>query len=111
MTKNFQHRDKFFYVTPQNLPNFDDYGYQDRRCIGINLEDFWHDEGIFRVEIEGGMYEISALTAIMLARKYTLKSGTMPNLIPLQEFRCVQKPFPKAFSEKKKEPKNQGKLF
>lgn len=82
------HRDKFFWVA-QSLFN---WPYQDRRAIGVKLSDAWFkNKPIYRFEINGEIYEIERAKAEYLGKKYTLKYGALPNILPLSEFRQEEK--------------------
>lgn len=77
-------REKFFYVSPSL---FKDWKYPSRMAIGMRLDDFWGKESqVFRFRIKGKVYEIDSQKAIMLGKKFTLKYGALPNIIPLSEF-------------------------
>ena len=84
--KNYDERQKLFYVRAGQFPDWN-YGAS---AVGINLKDFWHDDGVFRVKYKDKFYEISADRAIELGKKYTLPFGSLPNLIPLSEFKMVR---------------------
>jgi hypothetical protein len=77
-------REKFFYVSPNT---FKDWKYPSRMGIGMKLSDFWGKESpVFRFRIKGKVYEIESSKAIMLGKKFTLKAGALPNIIPVSEF-------------------------
>lgn len=87
MKKAYQERQKYFYARPEVFP---EWPYRSRNTIGVNLKDFWHMKGKFRVKVKYRLYEIDAEKAVELAKKYTVSSGMMPNLIPVDEFNLIE---------------------
>lgn len=84
---NYQKRDKFFYALPRLFPNWD---YPTRNAIGMKLDDFWaKDADKYRFLVKGKMYEIAKEKAHILGNKFSLRFGSLPNIIPLDEFEIV----------------------
>lgn len=80
----FQKRDKFFYASPSLFPKWD---YPSRLAIGMKLDDFKaRNAPVFSFLVKGTMYQIERDKAFTLGKKYILPFGTLPNLIPLEEF-------------------------
>lgn len=89
MTKEFQAREKFFYVSPGLGIG---WPYSDRRAIGVNLNDFYGlKDSKWTFVVLGNTYEIDSAKARLLGKKFVLRgSWPMPNLIPLAEFTRLQ---------------------
>jgi len=86
--KDYQIRDKFFFAVPSLFPKWD---YPSRLAIGVKLNDAWfRNAPIFRFKIHDKFYEIDRDRAIKLGKKYQLKLGSLPNLIPLEEFKELE---------------------
>jgi len=82
-------RNKFFYAIPSLFPKWD---YPSREAIGIKLNDaYYRNESHFKFEVKGKFYRIAREKAIELGNKYTLPFGSLPNLIPIEEFEVVEK--------------------
>jgi hypothetical protein len=87
--KNYQQRDKFFYVSPELIKK---WPYKSRYAIGMNFGDFRAiDSPVFRFKVKGVMYEIPKWKALALGSYYKCPGGMMPNLIPLEEFSICKK--------------------
>lgn len=87
MTTGYQTRDKFFYASERLFPS---WPYKTRLAIGMNLRDFLAvKEPYYRFEVNGTMYQIEANKAQFLGKKYKMKFGTLPNIIPLSEFEVL----------------------
>ena len=90
--KDYQDRDKLFYVSPQLFP---EWPYPSRYAIGMKFSDFTKiGSSYFRFKVNMGhmvekMFEIPRGRALNLGEKYKLKFGALPNLIPLDEFKEV----------------------
>lgn len=85
MTREYQTRDKFFW----NYGMFKNWGYADKRGIGVNLADFHgKSDPIWTFVVDGNTYSIDAKTGTELEKKYTLVGKwPMPNIIPLEAFK------------------------
>lgn len=87
MTQKIVKRNKLFYALPSLFPDWD---YPTRNAIGMNLNDFyWKKDEKYSFEIKGVVYEIDSKKAEVLGRKYVCHGGTMPHIIPLDEFTIV----------------------
>lgn len=86
MTKEFQTREKFFWVSPHLGI---EWPYADRRAIGVNLSDFYGlKDSVWTFVVEGKTYKIGSIKAKELGKKFVLKGKwPMPNLLPLEEFK------------------------
>lgn len=83
-TGNYQRRDKFFYASPTI---FKSWPYKSRLAIGMKLDDFAAvNAGTYNFLIKGKLYSISSTKARLLGNLYKLKGGSLPNLIPLEEW-------------------------
>ena len=86
--KDFQTRDKFFFAVPSIFPEWD---YPSRLAIGVNLSDFTaRNAPFFNFKIKDKMYQISRQKAVELGNKYKMVGGSLPNLIPKEEFTVVE---------------------
>jgi hypothetical protein len=87
--RNYQVRNKFFFASPALFRN---WPYNDRRAIGMKLSDFWGSKDTtYRFIVGGDLYEIEAEKAKILGRKYQMGFGSLPNIIPLAEFKRLHK--------------------
>ena len=59
--RNFDERKKLFWVRPGQ---FADWPYKTGNAVGVNLKDFWHSDGVFRVKYKDSIYEIPAASAV-----------------------------------------------
>ena len=85
MKKDFQSRDKFFYVSPSLFGG--KWNYKSRLAIGMKFSDFAAmNSETYRFKVRGIMYEIDAQKARELGTKYQLQYGSLPNLLPIEEF-------------------------
>lgn len=85
-------RDKFFFVNP-TLFNDREWPYKSRYAIGVRLADFRaRNQPTFRFQINETMYSIDRTRAFKLGLKYMIPHGTLPNLLPLDEFHTEPSP-------------------
>lgn len=88
--KNYMERDKFFYAAPKLFPK---WPYRSRLAIGVSLKDFWARRKSFYNFIikkdKNHMYRISSSKAKFFGTKYKLPYGSLPNIIPLEEFKKI----------------------
>lgn len=88
MSRDYQLRDKFFYVSPKL---FSSWPFKSRMAIGMKFEDFLAiDDPVYRFKIKGKMYEVDKKIAMLYGNRYKVKGGSLPNLIPLEVFKVYE---------------------
>jgi hypothetical protein len=88
MNTGYQNRNKFFYAAPRLFPY---WPYKSRNAIGMNFKDFVKmNAPTFRFKVKDTMYEIDRQKAKKLGNTYKLYGGTLPNIIPIDEFEEVK---------------------
>ena len=78
--RNFDERKKLFWVRPGQ---FADWPYKTGSAVGVNLKDFWHSDGVFRVKYKDSIYEIPAARAPAHSAKKTTPLPPPPHLFLL----------------------------
>jgi len=88
--KDYMERDKFFYASPKIFPN---WPYKSRLGIGLSLRDFWAlKKPVYNFLVKkdlNNLYSIASYKARVLGQIYKMPYGSLPNIIPLQEFKKI----------------------
>jgi hypothetical protein len=88
--KDYMERDKFFFASLKLFPK---WPYRSRLAIGMSLKDFWaKDKLLYNFIIKKDkscMYQIASYKARVLGQIYKMPYGSLPNIIPLQEFKKI----------------------